>query len=106
MLERASPLYNRPDDDTQGHAPSDAQIEKRVREELDLRLSFVAAVARVKKISVSEALKEYSDFYKRITNKWPDEMDKEAQEKWDKFSHLLEGKTRVEQENVLFDIFK
>ncbi|MCE9541070.1 hypothetical protein K8R03_00750 [Candidatus Kaiserbacteria bacterium] len=80
-------------------------VRENIRAHVELRLRFANAVSRVKGISFTEALKEYTDFYKRVTGEWPrnwPEETEEARKKWDSFVEPVVSASSQEEVETVF----
>lgn len=90
-------LRNRPGEDTLGASFDEAEdgleqeIETNLREHLDLRLRFASAVSRVGKMSFTDALRDYTDFYFRVTREWPYQATPKGRAQWDTFARTIQS---------------
>lgn len=86
MSERITPLSRLGDASSEHLSERAEQLEKNKREHFDLRLRFAEAVSQKKGISLVDAMRDFTDLYRRLTGEWSGESVP-AQKRWDQFAN-------------------
>lgn len=88
------------------YVPDPEQVYRNAEDQLEIRLIFAEAVAAKKGIPFGDALRDFTDVYKRAFGTWPGESQ-EMDEKWARFvQEVSQLPDRRAQMRYILDLFR